>query len=104
MVRGNLLLKIGDDLPRIGRHVLRYRHGASLSAREGGDLVTRIDAHPSICQKVALKHRKRPTDDDAGPEAAASQPWNGGLGLADYAVRGMTGNGARSKTLERELT
>jgi len=29
MARGNSLLEIGDDLPRIGRHVFRYRHGAS---------------------------------------------------------------------------
>src|SRR5215471_20234923 len=65
MARGYSLLEIGDDLPRIGRHVLRYRHGASLSAREGGDLVARIDAHPSICQQVAPKLRQRPTGVEA---------------------------------------
>jgi len=67
-----------------------------LSAREGGDLGARIDAHPSIRQQVALKlangrQRSKPL------QAAGSGGFtamDGGLGSADYAVRGMTGNGA----------
>ena len=65
----------------------------------------RIDAHPSIRQQVALKlangrQRSKPL------QAAGSGGFTAmdvGLGSADYAVRGMTGNVKGYQTPARDL-
>src|SRR5215813_8444351 len=44
------------------------------------------------CPNTANGRQEVEADLECG--AAASQLWNGGLGSTDYAVRGMTGNGA----------